>query len=356
MLENSDTNTSEIGTDEQFDAFMKWAMTNGSDMFSSAANDYVNGGDESKLYVLSTYYAKEFGLNQSVALNIAKEAAEGIYGFLGGMQIIDTRNANESMNTNMNTINEWSPYPKNNDWRKNAEKAKNVPNPEPNDGKKGWGVKTNKKKDGDWYKNESRNMNEEENWQDAYSDGKKITQSRRINGSKQYRTVDVPKKQSKFKPTKYTGSPKDGSWYKNESVVPKTLIRLTESDLHRIVKESVNRILRETHNEWDELADIRWRNRDYRNNSDEAQRVGKVRGDALANWHKWVKDSEKNVSEGISLGETENIMAFDVFTENLEWSNRNGLLMATLYDRDDRPVGRLNDLHFKYDAQINDFI
>lgn len=142
-------------------------------------------------------------------------------------------------NNNMNTIIEWYPYPKNKYWRKNAEKAKNVPNPEPNDDKKGWGVKTNKKKDGDWY------MNEEENWQDAYSDGKKITQSRRVNGSKQYRTVDAPKKQSKFKPTKYTGSPKDGSWYKNESVVSKTLIRLTESDLHRIVKESVQRILRE---------------------------------------------------------------------------------------------------------------
>ena len=122
MLENNDMNMSEMGTDEQFDAFMKWAMTNGSDMFSSAANEYVNGGDESKLYVLSTYYAKEFGLNQSVALNIAKEAAEGIYGFLGGMQIIDTRNANESMNTNMNTINEWSPYPQNKDWRKKIQK------------------------------------------------------------------------------------------------------------------------------------------------------------------------------------------------------------------------------------------
>lgn len=352
MLENNDMNMSEMGTDEQFDAFMKWAMTNGSDMFSSAANEYVNGGDESKLYVLSTYYAKEFGLNQSVALNIAKEAAEGIYGFLGGMQIIDTRNANESMNTNMNTINEWSPYPKNNDWRKNAEKAKNVPNPEPNDGKKGWGVKTNKKKDGDWYKNESRNMNEEENWQDAYSDGKKITQSRRINGSKQYRTVDVPKKQSKFKPTKYTGSPKDGSWYKNESIAPNTLIRITESDLHKIVKESVDKLL----NEWDELADIRWRSRDFHNNIEDAQKVGKKRGEALANWNKRVKDSEKNISEGIDLGETENIMAYDVFTENLEWSNRDSLLMSTLYDRNDRPVGRLNDLHFKYDSQTNDFI
>ena len=293
MLENSDTNTSEIGTDEQFDAFMKWAMTNGSDMFSSAANDYVNGGDESKLYVLSTYYAKEFGLNQSVALNIAKEAAEGIYGFLGGMQIIDTRNANESMNTNMNTINEWSPYPKNKDWRKKIERPRTVPNPSPYDDERGWGRKVDKTVDGDWYKNESRNMNEEENWQDAYSDGKKITQSRRVNGSKQYKTTDAPKKQPTFKPTKYTGSPKDGSWYKNESISPNTLIRITESDLHRIVKESVNRIL----NEWDELADIRWRSRDYHNDVEDAQRVGKKRGEALADWNKRIKNQDNRDKE-----------------------------------------------------------
>lgn len=132
----------------------------------------------------------------------------------------------------------------------------------------------------------------------------------------------------------------------------KKLIRLTESDLHKIVKESVDKLL----NEWDELADIRWRSRDFHNNIEDAQKVGKKRGEALANWNKRVKDSEKNISEGIDLGETENIMAYDVFTENLEWSNRDSLLMSTLYDRNDRPVGRLNDLHFKYDAQTNDFI
>jgi hypothetical protein len=132
----------------------------------------------------------------------------------------------------------------------------------------------------------------------------------------------------------------------------KRLIRLTEQDLHKIVKESVDKLL----NEWDELADIRWRSRDFHNNIEDAQKVGKKRGEALANWNKRIKDSEKNISEGIDLGETENIMAYDVFTENLEWSNRDSLLMSTLYDRNDRPVGRLNDLHFKYDAQTNDFI
>ena len=61
-------------------------------------------------------------------------------------------------NNNMNTINEWSPYPKNKDWRKKVERAKIVPNPNPYDDKKGWSKKTDKTKDGDWYKNESMNL------------------------------------------------------------------------------------------------------------------------------------------------------------------------------------------------------
>lgn len=326
MNKYTENNTNEIGTDEQFDAFMKWAMTNGSDMFSSAANEYVNGGDESKLYVLSTYYAKEFGLNQSVALNIAKEAAEGIYGFLGGMQIIDTRNANESMNTNMNTINEWSPYPKNNDWRKKIERPRTVPSPSPYDDdndERGWGLKTNKEKEGDWYKNESRNMNEE-NWKDAYraSDGKIIQYSRPYQGSKNknFRIIDAPQPKQRKPYNDF-----DDGWrdeyadangktvaqsrinpitkkreYRrpnNESVTPKTLIRLTESDLHKIVKESVQKILRETHNEWDELASIRWRNRDYHNDIEDAQRVGKKRGEALADWNKRIKNQDNRDKE-----------------------------------------------------------
>lgn len=82
-----------------------------------------------------------------------------------------------------------------------------------------------------------------------------------------------------------------------EQYMNKKLIRLTERDLHRIVKESVNRILKETYDPCDELGHIRWRNRDYRNDNKEAQRVGKVRGNALANWHKLVKDSESKVQE-----------------------------------------------------------
>ena len=45
------------------------------------------------------------------------------------------------------------------------------------------------------------------------------------------------------------------------------LIRLTESDLHRIVKESVNRILKESGHEW-------WREEDWNPNypSDDDER------------------------------------------------------------------------------------
>ena len=85
MLENSDTNTSEIGTDEQFDAFMKWAMTNGSDMFSSAANDYVNGGDESKLYSCDfgdLESAAEKNFRAGSLLNICYEPGQMVDGFI----------------------------------------------------------------------------------------------------------------------------------------------------------------------------------------------------------------------------------------------------------------------------------
>ena len=58
----------------------------------------------------------------------------------------------------MNTINEWSPYPKNKDYKKKADRANAVPNQEPHDGKKGWGRKADKTKEGDWYENESINL------------------------------------------------------------------------------------------------------------------------------------------------------------------------------------------------------
>lgn len=87
-----------MGTDEEFDAFMRWSMTDGNDYgFGDAASDYVNGGDESKLYMIAMQYSKISGVNPEVAFSMCKEAAEGIYGVaddmfgnaidLGGMEI-----------------------------------------------------------------------------------------------------------------------------------------------------------------------------------------------------------------------------------------------------------------------------
>lgn len=59
------------------------------------------------------------------------------------------------------------------------------------------------------------------------------------------------------------------------------------------------------------------------------------------------------------FGDVENIMAFDVFTENLNLGNRREreqVLLSTLYDKNDNPIGRLNDFHFKYDPDANEFI
>lgn len=74
------------GTDEEFDAFMKWAMTDGNDYgFGDAAGEYVNDGDPTSLHNVAMQYARMFKMHPEKAFNIAKEAAEGIYGFAKDM-------------------------------------------------------------------------------------------------------------------------------------------------------------------------------------------------------------------------------------------------------------------------------
>ena len=50
----------------------------------------------------------------------------------------------------------------------------------------------------------------------------------------------------------------------------KKIIRLTESDLHRIVKESVNKILRESGHEWWREEDWNPNHPDYNDGTDES--------------------------------------------------------------------------------------
>lgn len=87
------------GTDEQFNAFMKWSMTDGNDYgFGDAAEKYVNDGDSSKLYMIAMQYGKQTGINPEIVFNMAKEAAEGIYGFADDIfgNAIDTRDMEEN--------------------------------------------------------------------------------------------------------------------------------------------------------------------------------------------------------------------------------------------------------------------
>jgi hypothetical protein len=82
------------GTDEEFNDFMKWAMTDGNDYgFGDAAGEYVNNGDPTKLYNVAMQYANITKMHTEKAFNMAKEAAEGIYGFVNDMgnDAIDTR-------------------------------------------------------------------------------------------------------------------------------------------------------------------------------------------------------------------------------------------------------------------------
>ena len=75
------------GTDEEFDAFMRWAMTDGNDYgFGDAAGEYVNDGEQMKLHNVAMQYARTFKIHPEKAFNMAKEAAEGIYGFANDMR------------------------------------------------------------------------------------------------------------------------------------------------------------------------------------------------------------------------------------------------------------------------------
>ena len=53
------------------------------------------------------------------------------------------------------------------------------------------------------------------------------------------------------------------------------------------------------------------------------------------------------------FSEIEDIPTFDVINENMSLSDIRELLESYLYDKNDKLVGRLCDLHFKYDTDKN---
>ena len=82
LFEEDDMN----GSDEEFNDFMSWAMTDGNDYgFGDAAGKYVNDGDGSDLYMIAMQYAEKNGMNPELVFNLAKEVAEGVYGFADDM-------------------------------------------------------------------------------------------------------------------------------------------------------------------------------------------------------------------------------------------------------------------------------
>lgn len=86
LMEDFESDSEMQGTDEEFDAFMSWAMTDGNDYgFGDAAGEYVNDGNATKLYMVAIQYSRMFKMPPEKAFNMAKEAAEGVYGFLGDM-------------------------------------------------------------------------------------------------------------------------------------------------------------------------------------------------------------------------------------------------------------------------------
>ena len=85
----------------------------------------------------------------------------------------------------------------------------------------------------------------------------------------------------------------DGDWYKNENTnMSKKLIRLTESDLHRIVKESVNKVLREAEDGNISMNDADW----VALGQDRIRNLFKQVGKGEISWDEAWKEYEKEQS------------------------------------------------------------
>jgi hypothetical protein len=54
-----------------------------------------------------------------------------------------------------------------------------------------------------------------------------------------------------------------------------------------------------------------------------------------------------------NFSEIEDVPTFEVFNDNISLSEIRNILESYLYDKNDNPVGRLCDLHFKYDTNEN---
>ncbi len=65
-----------------------------------------------------------------------------------------------------------------------------------------------------------------------------------------------------------------------------------------------------------------------------------------------VKESINRIlNEGFS--EIEDIPTYEVINDNISLSEIRNILESYVYDKDDNLVGRLCDLHFKYDTNEN---
>ena len=116
----------------------------------------------------------------------------------------------------------------------------------------------------------------------------------------------------------YRGNKKMKNVSENKNM-KKNAVKINESTLRQIVAESVKKVLKE----------------------------------------RFVPNGESEYNDENWNNEQENIMCFDLFAGSsfgLSDDERSEILTATLFDRYDKAVGRLNDLHVKYNADTNRLI
>lgn len=166
----------------------------------------------------------------------------------------------------------------------------------------------------------------------------------------------------------------------------RNIVKINEQQLKKIVAESVKKVLKERigndldsfynyvvnrfnqeHIEIGDAGDVEELYQGCSNYNYETEPFDKLYQKVKNDWLQYKSEQQNDiVAESVKKvlkeeskyndenwdNEQENIMCFDLFSKfGLSESERHEILSATLFDREDKPIGRLNDFHVKYDAR-----
>lgn len=153
----------------------------------------------------------------------------------------------------------------------------------------------------------------------------------------------------------------------------KKRVRLTESELRHMITESVRSVLNETRFDTEDnfpyLGCEKSRPGDIPPGDEDVYYPCDINPDvwdALQRGDFGDDDNKTDIMEKYITNtvrkvlneeyQIEDIPTYDVFTENVSISEFDKILGSSLYDSNDKFVGKLSDLHFKYDPNTNNML